>query len=97
MERSARMVDVGERTQTALSYIRHQASKGLSDVRPLAERTAAECGRCLQNVSEGQARFKPGPEWSIKEVLDHLIYATASRSEERRVGKECRSRWSPYH
>ena len=23
--------------------------------------------------------------------------ATAIRSEERRVGKECRSRWSPYH
>ena len=23
--------------------------------------------------------------------------ATAVRSEERRVGKECRSRWSPYH
>src|SRR5256885_15845792 len=23
--------------------------------------------------------------------------APASRSEERRVGKECRSRWSPYH
>ena len=22
---------------------------------------------------------------------------TFSRSEERRVGKECRSRWSPYH
>src|SRR3989449_11672474 len=22
---------------------------------------------------------------------------TAKRSEERRVGKECRSRWSPYH
>ena len=22
---------------------------------------------------------------------------TSSRSEERRVGKECRSRWSPYH
>ena len=22
---------------------------------------------------------------------------SASRSEERRVGKECRSRWSPYH
>src|SRR3712207_9590853 len=25
------------------------------------------------------------------------ILATNSRSEERRVGKECRSRWSPYH
>ena len=23
--------------------------------------------------------------------------ALLSRSEERRVGKECRSRWSPYH
>ena len=23
--------------------------------------------------------------------------ANANRSEERRVGKECRSRWSPYH
>ena len=23
--------------------------------------------------------------------------AVAKRSEERRVGKECRSRWSPYH
>ena len=24
-------------------------------------------------------------------------YLTIERSEERRVGKECRSRWSPYH
>ena len=24
-------------------------------------------------------------------------YCCYSRSEERRVGKECRSRWSPYH
>src|SRR2546422_4888598 len=26
-----------------------------------------------------------------------LPFEIASRSEERRVGKECRSRWSPYH
>ena len=25
------------------------------------------------------------------------VYALPLRSEERRVGKECRSRWSPYH
>ena len=25
------------------------------------------------------------------------ILVTKNRSEERRVGKECRSRWSPYH
>jgi len=32
---------------------------------------------------------------------DDDVYALAEppppRSEERRVGKECRSRWSPYH
>ena len=27
----------------------------------------------------------------------YAIEALADRSEERRVGKECRSRWSPYH
>ena len=26
-----------------------------------------------------------------------LARVAAGRSEERRVGKECRSRWSPYH
>ena len=32
---------------------------------------------------------------SINAVLTTLVGST--RSEERRVGKECRSRWSPYH
>ena len=34
-----------------------------------------------------------------KTIYDSLNYTnkTVSRSEERRVGKECRSRWSPYH
>ena len=38
-----------------------------------------------------------------KEVLSSLLLGVLSgsliwaRSEERRVGKECRSRWSPYH
>ena len=26
-----------------------------------------------------------------------VMEALGDRSEERRVGKECRSRWSPYH
>ena len=29
--------------------------------------------------------------------LNEGIGVTLTRSEERRVGKECRSRWSPYH
>src|SRR3989475_1203483 len=27
----------------------------------------------------------------------YTVAATVTQSEERRVGKECRSRWSPYH
>ena len=30
------------------------------------------------------------------EILD-AYFGEGKRSEERRVGKECRSRWSPYH
>ena len=30
-------------------------------------------------------------------VCKWVIIACVARSEERRVGKECRSRWSPYH
>ena len=36
---------------------------------------------------------------SLKKLLEekgNKVYLY-SRSEERRVGKECRSRWSPYH
>src|SRR3712207_6307180 len=45
----------------------------------------------------------PTRQREIKD-LEHLgdkhtyeIMRTLNRSEERRVGKECRSRWSPYH
>ena len=31
------------------------------------------------------------------DCADHGIRFNEDRSEERRVGKECRSRWSPYH
>ena len=40
---------------------------------------------------------------SIEQVTDQFLTTKnqknleKSRSEERRVGKECRSRWSPYH
>ena len=35
--------------------------------------------------------------WSSFNTLDFNLSKEFSRSEERRVGKECRSRWSPYH
>ena len=30
-------------------------------------------------------------------VYEMILILLLARSEERRVGKECRSRWSPYH
>ena len=33
----------------------------------------------------------------LGELADWGALIRRSRSEERRVGKECRSRWSPYH
>ena len=33
----------------------------------------------------------------IATVASGVLPVPAVRSEERRVGKECRSRWSPYH
>src|ERR1051326_7642889 len=34
---------------------------------------------------------------SKKRLRQHILDQFCARSEERRVGKECRSRWSPYH
>src|SRR5258708_33663986 len=32
-----------------------------------------------------------------RQNITELLVINQTRSEERRVGKECRSRWSPYH
>jgi len=44
----------------------------------------------------------PTARWADFEVLEIspdgiVVFSPDTRSEERRVGKECRSRWSPYH
>src|SRR3712207_6927396 len=35
--------------------------------------------------------------WRTQLIVDGAGATVGYRSEERRVGKECRSRWSPYH
>ena len=42
--------------------------------------------------SSASISFTSGIDSTYKEYIFYCI-----RSEERRVGKECRSRWSPYH
>jgi len=55
-------------------------------------------------AADAAARPLPGVELSVSGEGELLVRgpmvsrgALAERSEERRVGKECRSRWSPYH
>src|SRR6266536_3959286 len=50
------------------------------------------------DVCSSDLRALIGLEDDSQGVLTRLQRASrARRSEERRVGKECRSRWSPYH
>ena len=37
------------------------------------------------------------PRMTVTRSNKNLSVQVIDRSEERRVGKECRSRWSPYH
>ena len=42
-------------------------------------------------------RLQFTPDLLPADLIGTMIYQQATRSEERRVGKECRSRWWPYH
>ena len=61
---------------------------------------------CLSVQSQAVSKLNTKPDATNAQVFDPMAvgggqtcwWITAvTRSEERRVGKECRSRWSPYH
>ena len=67
-----------------------------------------ELQRLSINIAKGEYFILLGPPGSgktifleclcgLKKINSGRLYIDGSRSEERRVGKECRSRWSPYH
>src|SRR6266511_4578081 len=64
------------------------------------EMSTNDCVLLLANGLAGNPRIsEPGADLDVLEnALTDLLgeMARAMRSEERRVGKECRSRWSPY-
>ena len=64
---------------------------------------ASLCRLHMSNAFDGRAGFDVDASHIFPQgVLAAIIFVGveaggAGRSEERRVGKECRSRWSPYH
>src|SRR2546430_12722353 len=66
-----------------------------SDLLLLGARSAV----CDRGSAEAPARLM-GPHPPRRQLLSRAVLADrgrGARSEERRVGEECRSRWSPYH
>ena len=64
------------------SYRKENTEKNLKEGKFVKGTTEKYCHFCKK-------KFKP--------TTYSNIYCSDARSEERRVGKECRSRWSPYH
>ena len=56
-------------------------------------------GRTLFDINHSKIFLDPPPRvMKIKTKINKWdLMKLKRRSEERRVGKECRSRWSPYH
>src|SRR3712207_7817485 len=54
---------------------------------------------CLNSQSPTSSRLSTASSSpaAVSALMDSVVTHVARRSEERRVGKECRSRWSPYH
>src|ERR1035437_3232071 len=76
--------------------IRHYYARRRATLQAAGTRSAT---RRLKIIKRRESRFMRDTNHVISKTLvaKAAITRKALRSEERRVGKECRSRWSPYH
>src|SRR5439155_3616746 len=70
-----------------------QAEDGIRDGHVTGVQT---CALPISSVSPASARPHHGVSRNAHAYTGHQARWHHARSEERRVGKECRSRWSPY-
>src|SRR2546421_11220540 len=65
------------------------------------EEISEESTKIISDENNSDDETKEGesskPEEEVHEMEENGVITIYVRSEERRVGKECRSRWSPYH
>ena len=70
-------------------------TKGGKQAEPATEEAATEAAQKGDIVYVDLDRILM--EYDMANDLRSVVETKVQRSEERRVGKECRSRWSPYH
>ena len=82
------------------------ANEAIQSIAAVAEEQAAsssEISRAMENINDSTERIVQKMDnlhelYGETEAMGRAVSEAAHRrSEERRVGKECRSRWSPYH
>src|SRR2546430_17127931 len=64
---------------------------------PIEKRGTQPPGQHGNSMRRGKALAGYGQQLREKQKVKRIYFILEGRSEERRVGKECRSRWSPYH
>ena len=74
----------------------YMAATDTHPIRPLLMMSSSACGSSAYSFLEQAFNFCPPCSGSYNAGKTERG-EIRSRSEERRVGKECRSRWSPYH
>ena len=66
-------------------------------VTPTAKIIIAQPCISVKGFPDFFSKNRPRRRYAAYTVNGRTLYILYRRSEERRVGKECRSRWSPYH
>ena len=75
--------------------VHEQAAKAEQAAREQAEKAEQARARAARKAEREQAR--QAHDQARERYQGQTKAELSDRSEERRVGKECRSRWSPYH
>src|SRR3989454_9382782 len=76
----------------------HHAKTSVSGLRSdVARKNVASIAYHVGQNRLGLQGFIGWADWDDAPLRQTLLDQVGTRSEERRVGKECRSRWSPYH
>ena len=81
----------------ALAQIRKNAKDDFLPLGVIASSEGLLLEAMVDKVALAKADNMPNGTPAQKAAQAHASVAEEHRSEERRVGKECRSRWSPYH